>query len=69
MSNKSSWQKYHDGDNISDDELLGMIEQTKAAVPYLESRLPQFYLAFKETVNTLHALERYCEYRKNSKQS
>lgn len=63
----NSWKKLSNGDHISDSELDVMIDQIQSALPYLESRLPEYYLVHKDTILTLEKLRRYKIYRQQLK--
>jgi len=60
---KEAWQALRVGDHISDADLLAMHKQLKAAQPYLEDRLPEFYLAFCATNRDVVTIEGYIDAR------
>jgi len=61
---KSAWAKLRSGDHLTDDELDAMIKQAEAAKVYLADRLPEFYLAWKETVMDLNRMHDWRASRK-----
>lgn len=60
---KKAWTAYRNGDKLSDDQILRMIEQLKAGIAYMSDRLPEFYLAWKESIHDLAMLESFAEAR------
>jgi hypothetical protein len=60
---KSAWKAFRVGDPISNKDLLAMYRQVQEALPYLEARLPEFYLAFAETNRDLNTIKGYIEAR------
>jgi len=51
------WEKYGQGDHITDRELNEAIEQTRQAVQYLEDRGQKWHLAWFPLVQDLSQLE------------
>ncbi len=56
MNLRNAWEKYSQGDHITDVELDDMTQQLAAAMPYLSER-PGYDLAIRDSANTLVQLE------------
>lgn len=67
MKNKidmvNAWYKFDVGDNLSDNELLACITETKDALKYLSNRGLTYKLATRATQDTLYTLESYARER------
>ena len=58
MDLKIAWEKFNNGDPISNDELQAMINQCVAADIYFKDRgIDKFYLAYVENNKTMDHLE------------
>lgn len=60
---KKAWTAYRNGDKLSDSQILQMIKQVKAGLEYMQDRLPEFYLPWKESNQDLNMLEAYAKAR------
>lgn len=60
---KKAWEDYHNGNHVDTETMRKMVEQTKAALPYLESRGEKFYIATYVTRQNLLQLEGYLRAR------
>lgn len=69
MDLKDAWRKFRHGEALSDAQLQWMIDQVKAAMPYLQDTLPESYLAQREAHRALVALEGYQYARKRAKEN
>lgn len=61
------WNKYHNGDNISDKELSDMIRLCENGLEYLRSRGERFYLATYITQLDLDSLKSYKRSREDQR--
>jgi hypothetical protein len=56
---RNSWVKFKMGEHLSDKEILCLTQQAENALPYLQDRLPDFFLPWKETITDLTRLYAY----------
>jgi hypothetical protein len=66
---RDAWSKFRGGNSLTDAELKSLIKQTEAAIPYLHARLPEYYLAYKETRADLSRLLDFQEARKPTRRT
>jgi hypothetical protein len=63
MQNKidldQQWNKFRNGDLLTDEELIAMWNQLEAALPYLDSRGAEFLFAARETRCSKILIESY----------
>jgi hypothetical protein len=56
---KDCWKNFRVGDHLEDDELIRMYNQIKAGLSYLEDRLPEYHLAWVESIHDQNILRDY----------
>lgn len=61
------WRRFSRGDHITDVELNTILEEAKAALPYLQNRGETFALALIPTKHTINNLEDYKRARQSQR--